>query len=324
MMIPPTPVNERSRIAALRLLDILDTQPEERFDRLTRMARRLFSVPIAQVTLVDSDRQWFKSSDGVVAAETSRDVSFCAHAILENDMMLVQDASQDERFHDNPLVTGDPNIRFYAGYPLKVDAQNLGTLCVIDNKPRTFNEEERQLLKDLAEMAEQELSALQQATTDVLTTLSNRRGFELLARHTLRICTRLSKPATVLFFDLDHFKWINDTFGHGEGDRALKTFAQGLLAVFRDSDVIGRLGGDEFVVLVTGAGSEPATGAVARLEEWISMNGRMAELGCEIRFSVGQVQFNAVRHRTIDELLADADAAMYVNKTATRLQTRDR
>ena len=118
MKVAPIPVNEKSRIETLRLLSILDTQPEERFDRFTRMAKRLFSVPIAQVTLVDSERQWFKSSDGVEASETSRDISFCAHAILDDDLMLVADALKDDRFFDNPLVTGDPNIRFYAGASL--------------------------------------------------------------------------------------------------------------------------------------------------------------------------------------------------------------
>src|SRR6202046_3054918 len=118
------PATEESRIAALRLLNILDTQPEERFDRLTRMARRLFSVPIAQGTLIDTDRQWFKSSAGVSNGETSRDVSFCAHAILDDEVMCIQDAIQDERFFDNPLVVGQPGIRFYAGCPLEGDDTN--------------------------------------------------------------------------------------------------------------------------------------------------------------------------------------------------------
>src|SRR5580693_4864027 len=143
MQIAPLPANENSRIACLRLLNILDTQPEERFDRITRMAKRLFSVPIAQVTLIDTNRQWFKSSIGVSDRETSRDFSFCAHAILGEGIMHVSDASQDDRFFDNPLVTGAPNIRFYAGCPLQVGAENLGTLCVIDDKPREFDDEER-------------------------------------------------------------------------------------------------------------------------------------------------------------------------------------
>lgn len=284
------------------------------------MARRMFSVPIALVTLVDSDRQWFKSRDGVTIPELPRNISFCGHAILKDEVMHVSDASLDDRFLDNPLVTGNPKIRFYAGYPLKVGSENLGTLCVIDDKPRTFSEEEVQLLKDLGEMAEQELCTLQQATTDLLTSLSNRRGFELLARHTLRICRRVNKSATLLFFDLDRLKWINDTYGHGEGDRALTTFAQGLLEVFRESDVIGRLGGDEFVVLLTGASSEIAMVAIERLNAWVSAHNSLLKEDCQIQFSVGQIQFDAARHRTIEDLVAEADAAMYANKNASRQQ----
>lgn len=154
----PIPPNEGDRLAALRLLNLLDSQPEERFDRLTRMAKRLFGVPIATVTLIDFDRQWFKSAVGLDVTETPRDISFCGHAILNNQPMLVPDASADPRFHDNPLVTGDPNIRFYAGCPLKLGPHNLGTLCIIDDKPRDFDREELQLLQDLADLAQQELS----------------------------------------------------------------------------------------------------------------------------------------------------------------------
>lgn len=314
----PIPQDEQSRVATLHMLNILDTDPEERFDRLTRMARRLFSVPIAQVTLVDSNRQWFKSNDGGAVSETPRAVSFCAHSILDDDLMLVPDATRDERFHDNPLVTGDPNIRFYAGYPLKVGSHNLGTLCVLDNKPRTFSSEEIGILKDLAEMAEQELSALQQANTDELTTLSNRRGFQMLARKTLRICERTQKPATLLFFDLDRFKLINDTLGHAEGDRALKVFAQGLLAIFRGGDVIGRLGGDEFVVLLSGSGAASTPPPLTRLREWIAQHGQLSAPGFTIQFSVGQIELDPARHSSIEALLAEADAAMYANKTAAR------
>lgn len=137
MLVPGKPANEATRIDALHGLN-LDAAPEERFDRLTRLAKRLFNVPIALVTLIDKDRQWFKSCVGLDVSETSRDVSFCGHAILQNELMLVPDAREDLRFHDNPLVTGAPNIRFYAGYPLTVpDGNKLGTLCLIDTKPAT-------------------------------------------------------------------------------------------------------------------------------------------------------------------------------------------
>ena len=137
MLVPGKPANEAARIQVLHGLDLLDSAPEERFDRLTRLAKRLFNVPIALVTLVDKDRQWFKSCVGLAATETPRDISFCGHAILNDGLLLVPDAREDVRFHDNPLVTGEPNIRFYAGYPLTVPNGNkMGTLCLLDTKPR--------------------------------------------------------------------------------------------------------------------------------------------------------------------------------------------
>src|SRR4051812_22533156 len=120
MLAAPKPENESARVATLRTLRILDTPPEERFDRLTRLARYMFDIPIALVSLVDENRQWFKSCAGLEARETTRDVSFCAHAILNDDILLIPDARADSRFHDNPLVTGEPRIRFYAGQPLAI------------------------------------------------------------------------------------------------------------------------------------------------------------------------------------------------------------
>lgn len=318
MLVAPTPFDEKSRIAALRLLDILDTQPEERFDRLTRMAKRLFGVPIASVTLVDTDRQWFKSQVGLTKTETSRDIAFCSHAILGEEILLVTDALVDVRFVDNPLVVGDPGIRFYAGCPLKVGQHNLGTLCVIDDKPREFDTDEMQLLRDLAEMAQRELSAVQLATTDHLTGISNRRGFEVLAEHALAVCKRMGRAATLLLFDLNGFKQINDVHGHAEGDRALKTFASALTAAFRESDVIGRLGGDEFAVLLTGASEADADRVLANLQERLKAASRIESLGYEVRFSAGTVEIDLEQLSGIDELLSQADVLMYSNKKAGR------
>jgi len=318
MLNPAIPQDEEARIAALRILNILDTEPEERFDRLTRMAKRLFSVPIATVTLVDTNRQWFKSQVGLTASETPRNISICAHTILGEGIFTVPDTLQDERFIDNPLVTGDPNIRFYAGCSLKIGEQSLGTLCVIDREPREFGREERELLMDLAEMAERELVAVQLASTDHLTQLSNRRGFETLTHHALSVCRRMQRPATVLLFDLNHFKGINDTFGHAEGDRALKAFAQGLLVVFRNSDVIGRLGGDEFAVLMTGSNAKSSASAISRLREWLVADRLAHGRLYGIEFSVGEIEFDAVKLDSIETLLDLADAAMYQDKRESR------
>ena len=133
------PADESRRLLALRGLNILDTPPEERFDRITRTAARLFHVPVALVSLVDDERQWFKACVGLDASAAPRDTAFCAFAILGAETMVVPDATRDERFADNPLVTGAPHIRFYAGHPIRAPGgEAVGTLCVIDHRPRRF------------------------------------------------------------------------------------------------------------------------------------------------------------------------------------------
>ena len=138
---------------------MLDTPPEERFDRYTRIAAELFSVPTALISLVDRDRQWFKSRHGLEEAEQSRETAFCAHAILDHAMLLVPDALEDSRFADNPLVTGLPRVRFYAGAPLAApDGSLVGTLCLIDQRARQLDEQQLGLLRDLADLVEAELA----------------------------------------------------------------------------------------------------------------------------------------------------------------------
>lgn len=319
MLAPAKPVHEEERVHALHALNILDTRPEERFDRLTRLARRLFDVPIALVSLVDSDRQWFKSCQGMAATETPRDVSFCAHAILSDQILMIPDAGSDERFHDNPLVTGEPRIRFYAGCPLKVgNGSNVGTLCLLDTRPRVLDAEERGLLLDLASMAEREIAALQLASIDDLTQLSNRRGFEALAEHALSMCRRMGTPASLLFFDLDRFKVINDTFGHAEGDRALVTFAQALRRVLREMDIVGRMGGDEFVALLLGSNAAAGDAVIERLGRALADANAELQGRYSITYSVGRIEYDPGRHDSVKRLLADADGAMYARKQAAR------
>ena len=158
MLLPPTPHDENARIAALHALNILDTHAEDRFDRLTRIAKRVFGVPFSTISMIDAHRQWFKSIQGLSLCETSRDISFCAHAILFDEILYVENALKDERFHDNPVVVGDPKVRFYAGCSLNVNGFKMGTFCVFDKKPRAFTSDDRQLLRDLAALAERELA----------------------------------------------------------------------------------------------------------------------------------------------------------------------
>lgn len=157
----PHPNDEKERIDALTSLKILDTPPDEKFDRITKIAQIIFDVPIALVSLVDENRQWFKSCMGLSERETPRSMSFCAHAILNDDVMIIEDATKDDRFANNPLVTGAPLIKFYAGKPLR-DPNNhmLGTLCIIDTVPRKLSKADTRILSDLAKWVESEFSSL--------------------------------------------------------------------------------------------------------------------------------------------------------------------
>ena len=164
----PITATEQARLNALESLDVLDTPAEQRFDRFTRLAALTFGVPIALVTLVDGSRQWFKSRCGVDASETPRSVAFCSHTVAQGEMMVVEDASQDPRFAGNPLVTGEPFVRFYAGQPLFSDGHPVGTLCIVDRVPRRFDAEQRQALRDLADLAEAELNHVRTATARLM------------------------------------------------------------------------------------------------------------------------------------------------------------
>lgn len=158
MQIPAKPLDEAERIATLRSLLILDTPPEDRFDVLTAYASSQFKVAVALVSLVDSDRQWFKSTCGLSETETSRDVSFCAHAILQDGILEISDTLRDPRFADHPLVVGEPHIRFYAGCPLVMkNGQRIGTFCLIDRQPKYLDEWERGHLQALAQVVAAEL-----------------------------------------------------------------------------------------------------------------------------------------------------------------------
>jgi diguanylate cyclase (GGDEF)-like protein len=317
MQTPAFPPNEAARIAMLRSLEILDTAPDERFDRLTRLARHVFSVPIAVVSLVDNDRQWFKSCAGLSVTQTPRDVSFCGHAILGDDLFVVEDAQQDPRFVDNPLVTGEPYVRFYGGFPLTLSGNlRIGSFCIVDTKPRQLDEVQRSLLRDLGRIAERELEAVRLAATDDLTGLYNRRGFEAMGLRLLQLCKRAQSHASLLFFDLNGFKQINDGYGHTEGDRAIVGFANVLRASMRETDVLSRLGGDEFVALVVDGEPGSEMHIIERVQRGVARYNREERRGYELRFSVGLAPYDVSAEPSIAHLIEVADHAMYVNKRA--------
>lgn len=312
------PEDESTRLETLRSLNILDTAPEERFDRLTRVAKRTFEVPIAVVSLVDENRQWFKSALGIDMIETPRAMAFCSHAILGKGVLIIPDAQQDPRFSDNPLVLGEAHIRFYAGCPIVLDGQPMGTLCIIDQKPRQLAQDDIEALKDLAAIVEQTLAAYQLSTIDELTKIPNRRGFLSLAQHSLNLCARQNIPVSLVFVDLDKFKSINDTFGHAEGDNALITFSTKIQNRSRKSDIFARLGGDEFVFLLPNTSKEIAEKVMQDYRNLLAKHNKKEKNGYDIGFSCGIVEYIQGTPPSIEIMLAQGDSLMYEVKRAKR------
>ncbi|WP_392538601.1 diguanylate cyclase [Legionella sp. 227] len=313
-MIPPKkPKNEAERLATLYKLHILDTEKEERFDRVTRIARKLFEVPISAISFLEADRQWMKSTQGINIKEAARKTSFCGHVILSDKIMVVEDATQDKRFYDNPFVLKKPNFRFYLGCPLQVKGYNVGVFCLIDNKPRSKLDIDQKMVNDLARMVEMDLEQLQVSITDELTGLSNRRGFLKLADYLFQKCQRENQVFTLLFFDLDKFKHINDEFGHLEGDKVLKIFAHALLQNFRYYDVIARWGGDEFCVFCSGLKRKYVPGIIQRLKDSLEA-AKIKDYS--IQFSVGIIEYNQKEHQTLEDMITLADSKMYESKNS--------
>lgn len=466
----PLPPDESARLSTLHALSILDTPPEARFDRITRFATRLFEVPIVLITLVDAERQWFKSCQGLGVSATPRAISFCGHAILEDHALVVSDALLDERFADNPLVTGEPHIRFYAGFPISApNGSRLGTLCIIDRRPRQLDQEQLDTLHELAVWAQHELygaelarafqlsqqnalllaeiadrtraeQALREMATalenavegiarldaegcfrmvnkayadmvgytpeeligaersltvhpddldlmkaayrrvresgksevearalrkdgsifykhavmvgihderkklaghyclmsditerkqteerlkqlalyDPLTGLANRKLLDDRLRQALSDADRRERMVALLFIDLDHFKHINDSFGHGMGDKLLRAVADQLSAGLRTSDTVARFGGDEFAVVLPNIRHVDEVAAIvqkiqALLDASFTVDGRELHASASIGITLYPLD-----EGDVEGLIRNADAAMYHAKESGR------
>ena len=307
MIKPPIPVDELLRLETLRKLDILDTAPEDRFDRITRLAKRIFDVDIALVSLVDSDRQWFKSRQGLSACETGRDISFCGHAILSDEILVVNDAHIDERFSDNPLVTEDPGIRFYAGYPLRApNGHRIGTLCIIDKHPRELDEEARNTLRELGEMVEQQLAISMLMNSDPVTGLLNRSGFCQVATHVAAVCERSQSPASLMLVTVPHLNLIEKAHGPDGRDRALTEVAQMLRATVRESDVVARIADNTFCVFLTGTDEERRHTTQSPLQARINERNAAPNVVYEVEVHMTCVRYDADKHERINSLVDEA------------------
>lgn len=311
-------LDETSRLAALDRYEVLDTPAEAAFDRITNLVRRLLGVPMSAVSLIDRDRQWFKSHPGLDVSETPREVAFCNHTIRGRDPLVVTDAGRDERFRDNPLVTGAPGIGSYAGVPLETpDGYNLGSLCAIDTKAREFDPAQIEILKELAALVVEQLELRLIADRDALSGALTRRAFIVEIDRAIALFHRHRRPAALVIVDIDHFKRVNDDHGHPMGDRAIRALATLCTESMRPSDAMGRMGGEEFGLLLPEANLEDAAQAARRLCEMVGRMEVSRDPPLRITASFGIAALTEDRMSS-DRWIAAADAALYEAKRAGR------
>ncbi|PIW55077.1 MAG: sensor domain-containing diguanylate cyclase [Sphingomonadales bacterium CG12_big_fil_rev_8_21_14_0_65_65_10] len=262
---------EDARLAALASYDILDTPIEGPYERIVRLVQKLLDVPIATVTLVDKDRQWFKARRGLDTDETDRDISVCDLTIRATEPLEIEDLREDERFRDSPLIDGDPPILSYLGIPLvNPDGYALGALCAMDSVPRKHSPAHIAILSDLAELVLELLEMRRISRTDFLTGAMTRREFRTRLERRMAGYSRHGRDCAIVLFDVDHFKQINDTYGHGAGDEVLKAVVSECSGHLRGEDIIARLGGEEFCLLLPETDADEAALAADRFRRLVS------------------------------------------------------
>lgn len=330
---------EECRLRALYAANLLDTPAEGRFDRITRIARRLTRAPIATITLVDRDRQWFKSQQGIFRkSEDPREISFCSRAIHGDDILVVEDTLEDPHFKTNPLVTGKPFIRFYAGKPVHYDGERIGTLCVIDTKPRELTPKMAQDLEDLSCWVESEFDSdrlseaqlelmsevdrlREMAMVDPLTRTWNRAGLDEVYHREASVAERGEESLGIIMADIDHFKSVNDTYGHDVGDMVLKKVADRLRLSVRPYDSIGRMGGEEFVVVLPKSHGLTVVSVAERIRksvESIPIEIPGEELKVTLSLGTASARFRPGFSPTLESLSKVADEALYRAKRGGR------
>jgi diguanylate cyclase (GGDEF)-like protein len=339
----PIPADDSLRIAALDLTGLLGTPDEYVLDVVTRIGATLFGTPCCLLSLVDAERQWFKSCVGLDVRQTRRDISFCGYVVAMDAMMVVEDALGDPRFADNPLVLHAPYIRFYAGFPLRAPAgEVLGTLCVIDFMPREFPPQQQTLLRDLAHLAglsvaSRQVSAAQQSLVanlavarresllDPMLRIWNRGGLDALLDAQDKVSTAGGVPFAVLMIDIDLFKMINDNYGHLVGDGVLKTVVRELRSHLRSGDELGRYGGDEFVAVLPNTTADSAAVLARRLNQAVAAvrvqttaksRGCVVSIGCTV--SIGIADSALCGATGARDVVARADAALLAAKRSGR------
>lgn len=334
-MAVPIPPNEQERLATLHELAILDTPPEQIYDDVVKLAATICGTPIAVMNFIDSDRQWGKALVGLEDSEAPREVSFCARTIVQEDgLLMIPDTRADPNWAENPMVTGEPGLRYYAGAAIVTEeGQPIGSVCVAGTEaPRELSEQELEALRVLArqtaahlklrklskELARANVELRRLSIKDSLTGLANRAFLEEAVALALRKRMRTGNDLGLLFCDLDGFKLVNDQLGHHAGDELLVLVAERLEMAARSSDLVARYAGDEFVVLCPEMREDPSTLATVaeRLREAVSEPATIAGKPLRPEVSVGTAV--AQDADAPEDLLRRADVAMYEAKRAAK------
>lgn len=339
MLAPNLSDNISEQPYTLHSLDVLGSPLQGKFERIIRLAMNLFEVPIAFIRLNDDQRLLFKSLLGTDIVDMSHVESFCKHVFLTGDVFAVPEALMDERFSQNPYVTGDPHIRFYAGCPIQLNHQKLGTISIVDHKPRYFSPDQLALLKDIAALIETEIQNyaistdkgklaldLNQARLasmiDPLTSLWNRQGMFNILKHRMDEYLLNGVSFAVAILDIDNFKMINDTYGHESGDQTLKAIAHILIEGCRETDAIGRWGGEEFLLLINESNINYVTEIAERIRSTIEKQ-KVALLFApplDMTVTIGLTCISPWTYPTLEEMINKADQALYQGKRGGRNQ----
>jgi diguanylate cyclase (GGDEF)-like protein len=325
MQQPLVPLDESRRLASLRALSVLDTPAEERYDRITRLAQRLFGVSAVTIGLVDERREWIKSTAGFPHTQLARNVSFAAHAIGEGELFVVEDTVCDRRFYDHPLVIDDLRVRFYAGQPIHAtDGSLAGSLNLYDARPRKFENGDRQALSDLAAIAERELreqglsrsqlevTARDTQRIDPLTRLWNRSAMFDIVRRELEQSRHDRVGVAFLIVDVDRMREVNENNGHAKGDWVLSEVARILRTSLRPTDVIARFAGEEFGALLSGVDGSNAFDAAERVRLAIAREMAIGDRP-PVSVSIGAAT-SASAGAEPESLVRTAQAALWVAK----------
>ncbi|WP_165901762.1 sensor domain-containing diguanylate cyclase [Reinekea marinisedimentorum] len=301
-----------SSLESVRNLNLLDTEAEERFDRLTRMARRMFDVPVAFISLVDENRHWFKSRFGLELSEVSSSIPVLAEIVKFKKPIVITNAEKDARLKETDLVTGAENVRFYVGVPLRsVSGDVVGTLSIVDRTTRVFRDEDLAMLEDIARIVEKEIAEAQESTMDELTGISSRKGFYLIAEHSLSVTMRYQTEATLVIMQVAPVDVAGVSNFAAKQEAMLKAFGQLLKQFFRNSDLVGRLVADKFVVLLHETGVDAAYSVIGKLQSEVEHFCAKHSPEFPVVFSAGVAAFTAEHPRTIHQLIETAEDDLF-------------